>query len=124
MALSAKQQEEVEYLKRRAASLGYRLVRNRNVKVNHPVFSNYGKAWTDEDLDYITQALASNVPLKAMVDKVGRTPGAILGRLSSLGKLLYDQDSRGYILMKRRGALSEVYISYRDLKELEKKYEH
>lgn len=112
---------EVEYLKRRAASLGYRLIKERRTKAAHSVFKNFGKSWDDEDIDYIMEALAKGVPLKDMVTKVGRSPGAILGKLGNVGALTYDSGMRGYVY-KKGSHRGQVYMNYTDLKALEKKY--
>lgn len=113
---------EVEYLKRRAASLGYRLIKERRTKAAHSVFKNFGKSWDDDDIDYLVGALAKDVALKDMVKKVGRSPGAILGKLGTVGELTYDSGMRGYVYKKgsKRG---HVYMNYTKLKELEKTYE-
>lgn len=112
---------EVEYLKRRAASLGYRLIKERRTKAVDSVFKNFGKSWNDDDIDYIVVALAESVALKEMVKKVGRSPGAILGKLGTVGELTYDSGMRGYVHKKgpRRG---QVYMNYTKLKELEQTY--
>lgn len=115
-------EDEVAYLKRRAASLGYRLIKERRNKSPHAVFKNFGKSWDDDDIDYIVDALAKDVCLKEMVKKVGRSPGAILGKLGNIGELTYDSGMRGYAYKK--GPLKgQVYMSYTKLKELEKRYE-
>lgn len=113
---------EVAYLKRRAASLGYRMIKERRTKAADSVFKNFGKSWDDDDIDYIVDALAKDVCLKEMVKKVGRSPGAILGKLGNVGALAYDNGMRGYAYKK--GPLKgQVYMSYAKLKELEKRYE-
>ena len=115
-------EDEVAYLKRRAASLGYRLIKERRTKAVDSVFKNFGKSWDDEDIDYIAGALAEDVTLKDMVKKIGRSPGAILGKLGTVGELTYDSGMRGYVHKKgpKRG---HVYMSYTKLKELEKHFE-
>lgn len=113
---------EVAYLKRRAAALGYRVIKERRTKATDSVFKNFGKSWDDDDIDYIVGALAKDVDLKEMVEQVGRSPGAILGKLGNVGALIYDNGMRSYTYKK--GPLKgHVYMSYTKLKELEKRYE-
>lgn len=120
-------EEEVAYLRRRAKSLGYKLVKDTKVKglVNgmpYCRFPNFGKGWKESDVQYLVEALNTDVPLETMVKEVGRSPGSILGKLGSVKELWYDSKQRGYSYLKgpKRG---QVYCQYAELKTLEKKYE-
>lgn len=119
-------EDEVNYLKRRAASLGYKLTKLKPHKkgqsdLPYSKFPNFGKSWSQPDVEYLVKALNDGVPLEKMVQEVGRTPGAILGKLGACAELWYDTSQRGYSFLKwpKKG---QLYMSYKSIKALEEKY--
>lgn len=96
--------DEVEYLRRRAASLGYKLVqKNKPKKLLEPGLApRAGKAWEAEELETVKRMLKDGADLKTMKEYTQRTASAVLAKLCYVRELYYQEDRFGWVLPQER----------------------
>ena len=92
--------DEVEYLRRRAASLGYRLVQKNKPKQKPGTEENprAGARWEPEELETVKRMLAEGKDLSEMKTYTRRSAGAVLSKLCAVRELFYQEGRWGWTL--------------------------
>ncbi len=111
-------EDEVNYLRRRAKSLGYKLVaveakQRKFDKATFARYPNHMKKWTSSEHEQLLEDFKGGASLEELMDKHQRTVGGIISRLC--GAYVLEYTGRGY---NRRsdGSLYVLYSKFLKLK--------
>jgi hypothetical protein len=78
---------------------------------------NQGKVWSTEDQDQLKHLFMHGFDLKALCDRMGRTPHGIVAKLTQLGLIYIDQKSGHYFPCP-----TEPWAMWQELKSLSDQY--
>lgn len=76
--------------------------------------SNAGKNWTKEHLKTLREAVEEGTPLEALQEIMGRTAGAVIGKLLQMNLLIQDRNGFYYRVNP------DPWCSYHDVRHIDK----